>query len=152
MTWTALEDEGRPAAQPPLLREARCARLVDAYYLNLSLRLRSDLAVPFDPTLREELLFAEFREDQEDGSKLVSKREYRKQLGRSPDLTDATAFAFWEGRVAPASEAAAEHRAQVAAAQPAPRTEPRTPAEAVEQLQRGPHGLSVYNAHLFGRR
>lgn len=151
MTWTALEMKG-DRLRNPALREARCARLVDAYYLNLSLRLRSDLAIPFDPTLREELLFAEFREDQEDGSKLVSKREYRKQLGRSPDLTDATAFAFWEGRVAPASEAAADHRAQVASAQPPPRTEPKSQAEALAQLQRGPEGQSIYDDPYQRRR
>lgn len=111
LTVHALEMRGDRKTNP-VLRESRCARLVDAYYLNLQVRLRSDAAIPFDPTLREELLFAEFREDQEDGSKLISKRQYRKQLGRSPDLTDAMAFAFWEGRVAPVSQAAAQSRAE----------------------------------------
>ncbi len=110
LTWAALEMRG-DKKQNPVLRESRCARLVDAYFLNLQVRLRSDAAIPFEPTLREELLFAEFKEDQEDGSKLISKREYRKQLGRSPDLTDALAFSFWEGRVAPASHAVAEYKA-----------------------------------------
>jgi hypothetical protein len=111
MTWHALEMRG-DKARSPILREARCARLIDAYYLNLSIRLRTDAAIPFDEELRVELLFAEWREDQEDGTKLISKREYRKQLGRSPDLSDALAFCFWEGRVAPASAAAQEYRAQ----------------------------------------
>jgi hypothetical protein len=120
MRWNALEMRGDKSTSP-VLRESRSSRLVDAYYLNLSIRLRSDAAIPFDPTLREELLFAEFREDQEDnGSKLISKRQYRKQLGRSPDLSDALAFAFWEGRVAPASRAAAEFAAELAVPLPAP--------------------------------
>lgn len=106
----ALEMRGNPHMDP-ILREARCARLVDAYFLNLSIRLRSDAAIPYDENLRTEALFAEWREDQESGTKLISKREYRKALGRSPDLLDATAFAFWEGRVAPASVASANYRA-----------------------------------------
>ena len=121
LTWHALEMRGDQKVDP-VLRESRCARRVDAYYLNLQVRLRSDAAIPFDPTLREELLFAEFREDQEHGSKLISKREYRKQLGRSPDLTDAMAFAFWEGRVAPGSLAVAEYR--TARQQHAPQAQP----------------------------
>ena len=135
LTWVALEMRGDKKTNP-VLRESRCARLVDAYYLNLQIRLRSEAAIPFDPTLREELLFAEFREDQEDGSKLISKREYRKQLGRSPDLTDALAFSFWEGRVAPASHAVAEY---VAARQ-------RAQVEAPEE----PTALDDANAIWFG--
>ena len=99
----------------PVLREARCARLVDAYYMNLSIRLRSDLAVPYSEGFRSEALFAEWKEDQENGTKLISKREYRKHLGKSPDLLDATAFAFWEGRVAPASRSASQYEAERAA-------------------------------------
>jgi hypothetical protein len=109
MVFHALEMRG-DKHRDPALREARCSRLIDAYYLNFQVRLRSDAAIPFDTSLREELLFAEFREDQEDGgSKLIAKRQFRKQLGRSPDLSDALAFAFWEGRVAPASRGAAEY-------------------------------------------
>jgi hypothetical protein len=124
LEWHALDMRGDPK-NSPVLRESRCCRNIDAFYLNLSVRLRSDAAIPFDSTLRDELLFAEFREDLEDGgSKLISKRSFRKQLGRSPDLSDALAFAFWEGRVAPASHAAAEYRAAQAAPEPAGETAP----------------------------
>lgn len=114
LRWHALEMRG-DRHRDPVLREARAARLIDAYYLNLQVRLRTDLTMPFDEDLRVEILFAEFRDDQEDGSsKLIAKREYRKQLGRSPDLSDALAFCFWEGRVAPASRAASEYREELA--------------------------------------
>jgi hypothetical protein len=123
IVWTALEMKGDKSTSP-VLREARCCRLVDAYYLNLQIRLRTDAAIPFDPVLREELLFAEFREDQEDGgAKLISKRTYRKQLGRSPDLSDALAFCFWEGRVAPGSDVTRRIAAE-RAAQPEEHDEP----------------------------
>ncbi len=92
----------------------------------LEIRLRSDAAIPYDESFRQEALFAEWKEDQENGTKLIAKREYRKQLGRSPDLLDATCFAFWEGRVAPASLAAERtHAARVAPAMP---DEPPHPA------------------------
>ena len=132
MTFLALEMIGDKKTNP-VMREARCCRLIDAYYLNLQIRLRSDAAIPFDTNLREELLFAEFREDQEDGgSKLIAKRQYRKSLGRSPDLSDALAFAFWEGRVAPASSLATEYaRDQADALPPDP-----APAITPENLQR----------------
>jgi len=134
----------------PMLREARCARLVDAYYLNLSIRLRSDAAIPFDEAFRQEAIFAEFREDQEDGTKLISKREYRKALGKSPDLLDATALCFWEGRVAPASTAARQYRAELEKPLPPPPPGPRTQREALDQLQRG-GAMSIYDAVPGGR-
>jgi phage terminase large subunit len=107
-----LEMRGAPGADP-LMRGSGCARLVDIYWRNLELAIRSDLAVPYDEELRAELIFAEWREDQEGGAKLISKREYRKKLGRSPDISDALAFSLWEGRILPASRAAAQYREEL---------------------------------------
>jgi phage terminase large subunit len=141
LTFHALEMKG-DRSKDPALRQARASRLVDAYYLSLQVRLRTDACIPFDETLRVELLYAEFRDDPEDKTtRLISKREIRKALGHSPDLSDALACAFWEGRVLPLSHAAAEHRAHVAAAVPPPRrAEPRSPHEALNEMQRGTDG------------
>jgi hypothetical protein len=155
LTYNPLTMKGDPKTNPAL-RDSRCSRLVDAMYLNLSIRLKSDAAVPFDATLREELLFWEFQADREvEGSQLISKRAFRRALGRSPDLSDALAFCFWEGRVAPGSDITRRIAAERAArnAEPEEPEEPEGPYAWHEP--RGPQhpvDVDIYYLHELQRR
>jgi hypothetical protein len=114
-----LEMRGNPQTSA-LTRGSGCSRMVDVYWRNLELCIRNGLQLPYDEELRGELIFSEWRSDTEGGARLISKREYRKQLGRSPDSADALAFSLWEGRIIPASNAAAEYRDSVEKAEPLP--------------------------------
>lgn len=105
MTYDPLESRG-DARKDYLLRQSGCARPKDAFWLNMAQRIKTDLGIPYDEELREELIFAEWQADREGGSRLIEKKTFRARLGRSPDKADALAYCLWEGRVAPLSKAA----------------------------------------------
>jgi phage terminase large subunit len=105
-SYEALDMKGGTMRTDHVLRQSKCSRRVDAYWLNASIMLKTTVGVPFDAELREEFLFAEWEQDRDGGTRLRDKRSFRKLIGRSPDVSDAVCFALWDGKVAAMSEAA----------------------------------------------
>jgi len=70
-------------------------RVRDALWFSLAKWLKEGGAIPEDARLAKELHAAEMEAD-ERRSKVTSKKDMRKALGRSPDRADAVALAVWE--------------------------------------------------------
>lgn len=106
LTFEALDLKGGTWKTDWVLARSKCARRIDAMWLNMAIALKTTTGIPYDAELREELIFAEWEQDRDGGTRLREKRSFRKLLGRSPDRADALAFALWEGQVQALSDAA----------------------------------------------
>ena len=104
LTFEALDMRGGGKTDAILI-QSKCARRVDAYWLNATIALKTVAGVQYDAELREEFVFSEWEQDREGGTRLRDKRSFRAQLGRSPDKADAVCFCLWRGRVQALSDA-----------------------------------------------
>jgi hypothetical protein len=140
LTFEGLEGRG-DARNDLLLRTSGCARPRDAYWLNACNRLKSEVGIPHNEALQQELIFAEWSADSSQGSRLIEKKEYRRRLGRSPDVADALIYALWEGRVLPLSQTVATYekalREDTGDASRAPMPDYRDPYASREVMVRG---------------
>jgi hypothetical protein len=84
-----------------VLRESNCARLRDAYWLNLAGRIKSDLGLLWNQELHDECMLVEVQPDRENGTRVTEQPVFRKRLGHSPDVTNALMYAVWRGTVTP---------------------------------------------------
>lgn len=68
----------------------------DELCANLEIAFRGGAAIPDDPKLEQELHVLEWTTLPNGRSKVTSKDEIKKRIGRSPDRYDALSLAFWE--------------------------------------------------------
>ena len=88
-----------------VLLTSKCARLRDAYWLNLAGMVKDKLGLYWDAELHDELMLVEVIPDLENGTRVTDQKTFRHHLGHSPDKANALMYAVWRGHVASLSKA-----------------------------------------------